>query len=166
MGLRRPAVLLFATALLVFLLDRSSKWFAVHSLADRAPVRLIPGVLQLTYTTNTGGAFGIFDHAPWLFAVATIVISILIVRASAGVSRPIVAIALGLVLGGALGNLADRISGGVSLSGHVVDFIDFRIWPVFNLADSAIVIGALLLVVATISGSSRSREGTADEHSD
>jgi signal peptidase II len=118
-------------------------------------------------TTNTGGAFGIFDHVPWLFAVATIVISILIVRASASVSRPIVAIGLGLVLGGALGNLADRISGGVSLSGHVVDFIDFRIWPVFNLADSAIVIGALLLVVATISGGgARSREEAADEHSD
>jgi signal peptidase II len=169
MGLRRPAVLLYVTAALVFLLDRSTKWYAVHSLSNHAPVRIIPGVLQLTYTTNSGGAFGMFDHVPWLFALATVVVSIAIVRASLGVNRPLVAVALGLILGGALGNLADRISGGISLSGRVVDFIDFRIWPVFNLADSAIVVGALLLIVATASSGRRtqvSKEGTADERSD
>jgi signal peptidase II len=57
-------------------------------------------------------------------------------------------VALGLVLGGALGNLADRAAGGMSLSGRVTDFIDFHVWPIFNLADSAIVIGALLLIFA------------------
>jgi signal peptidase II len=120
--------------------------------------------VQLTYTTNSGGAFGIFNHAPWLFALATVVISIAIIRASAGVSRPLIAVALGLVLGGALGNLADRLSGGFGLSGRVVDFIDFRIWPVFNLADSAIVIGAALLIVATLTGGRRTAsKGTPDE---
>jgi signal peptidase II len=167
MGLRRPAVLVYATALVVFLLDRSTKWYAVHSLSGRPPVRIVPGVVQLTYTTNSGGAFGIFNHAPWLFALATVVISIAIIRASAGVRRPLIAVALGLVLGGALGNLADRLSGGLGLSGRVVDFIDFRIWPVFNLADSAIVIGAGLLILATLTGGKRAApEGTPDEPSE
>ncbi|MBI2238155.1 MAG: signal peptidase II, partial [Actinobacteria bacterium] len=92
--------------------------------------------------------FGLGGSAPWLFAGATILVSAVIVLASARLSRPLVAVALGLVLGGALGNLTDRISRGPGLSGRVVDFIDLHVWPVFNLADSAIVVGALLLLLA------------------
>lgn len=163
MGQLRPVRLLYLTALVVFVLDRASKWLASSTLAGRPPVRVIPDVLQFTYTTNTGGAFGIFDHIPWLFAVATVVIAAFIVRASTRVTRPLVAVSLGLVLGGALGNLADRLSGGFDLSGRVVDFIDFRVWPVFNVADSAIVVGAILLVVATVKADRGGKRDRAKE---
>jgi signal peptidase II len=145
----RLALWLFAVAGAVLTLDRVSKAWVEASLAGRAPLEIIPGVLQLTYTTNSGGAFGLGRSAPWIFAGATILVSIAIVVASTRLPNRGVAIALGLILGGALGNLADRALNGPGLSGHVTDFIDFRIWPVFNLADSAIVIGAVMLAVVT-----------------
>jgi signal peptidase II len=93
-----------------------------------------------------------------LFATATVVVSVVIVVMSVRIGRASVAAALGLILGGALGNLTDRALNGPALSGHVVDFIDFHVWPVFNLADSAIVVGAILLAVAT-----GRRERTSDD---
>lgn len=84
-----------------------------------------------------------------MFATATVVVSVVIVVMSARIGRASVAAALGLILGGALGNLTDRALNGPALSGDVVDFIDFHIWPVFNVADTAIVAGAILLAVAT-----------------
>ena len=145
----RLALCLFGVAGVAFALDRLSKAWVEATLADRAPLDVIPGILRLTYTTNSGGAFGLGRSAPWLFAGATILVSIAIVIASLRLPRLGVAIALGLILGGALGNLADRALNGPGFSGHVTDFIDFRIWPVFNLADSAIVIGAVLLAIVT-----------------
>ena len=146
----RPAHLLYLVAILAFGLDRVSKLLASHLLAGRASVRVVPGVLSLTYTTNTGGAFGLFTRLPWLFAAATVVVSAVIVATSRSVSGRLQAVALGLILGGAIGNLVDRLAGGWSLSGDVVDFIDFRVWPVFNIADSVIVVGAGLLLVYTV----------------
>lgn len=146
---RELALWLYATAFTAYLLDRATKLLVERSLAGRPPVRLIPGVLTLTYTTNSGGAFGLGRSAPWLFASASIVISLAIVVASTRQTRFPVAISLGLILGGALGNLTDRFVNGPGLSGHVTDFIDLQIWPVFNLADSAIVVGALLLALST-----------------
>jgi signal peptidase II len=145
----RLALWLFAVAGAVLTLDRLSKAWVEASLAGRRPLEIIPGVLQLTYTTNSGGAFGLGRSAPWIFAGATIFVSIAIVAASTRLPNRGVAVALGLILGGALGNLADRALNGSGMSGHVTDFIDFRIWPVFNLADSAIVVGAVLLAVVT-----------------
>jgi signal peptidase II len=145
----RLALWLFAVAGAVLTLDRLSKGWVEASLAGRRPLEIIPGVVQLTYTTNSGGAFGLGRSAPWIFAGATILVSIAIVVASTRLPNRGVAVALGLILGGALGNLADRALNGPGLSGHVTDFIDFRIWPVFNLADSAIVVGAVLLAVVT-----------------
>ncbi len=148
--LQRPARWLYLSAVVVLLLDAGTKVLARGFLADGPPIVVIPRVLHLTYTTNTGGAFGLLEGLPWLFALATIGVSIAIVWAAARIKRPFVAVALGMILGGALGNLADRLSGGLSLDGKVTDFIDFRIWPVFNVADTAIVLGALLLVLAGI----------------
>ena len=145
----RLALWLFGVAAVAFALDRLSKAWVEATLADRAPIDVIPGILRLTYTTNSGGAFGLGRSAPWLFAGATILVAIAIVIASTRLPRLGVAVALGLILGGALGNLADRALNGPGLSGHVTDFVDFRIWPVFNLADSAIVVGALLLAIVT-----------------
>ena len=124
------------------------------SLADRPPMEVIPGVLHLTYTTNSGGAFGLGQSASWLFAGATIVVVGIIVVVSTRLTG-LGAVALGLVLGGALGNLTDRAIRGPGLSGRVIDFIDVRVWPVFNIADSAVLIGAVLLAVASFRPSRR-----------
>lgn len=153
---RRLAAWLYAAAGLVYAADRLTKLWAERALADRPPVSVIPGVLQLNYTTNSGGAFGLGQSAPWLFAGATVVVVAVIVAASLRLRHPATGVALGLILGGGIGNLTDRaLRGDGVLSGRVVDFIDFHVWPVFNLADSAIVVGALLLMVT---GLRRDRE--------
>lgn len=159
----RLAALLYAVAAVAYALDRATKVWAEHALAGRQPMRLIPGVLHLTYTTNSGGAFGIGRSSPWLFAGATVLVVGVIVAISMRLPRTLVAVALGLVLGGALGNLTDRALGGPGLSGRVTDFIDLRVWPVFNLADSAIVIGAILLAVSSLGPERAGKTETAGE---
>lgn len=146
----RLAWLLYATAAAAYLLDRLSKLWVQDALMDRPPIDVVPGVLRLTYTTNSGGAFGLGQSAPWLFAGATILVSGVIITVSTRLTRPTVAVALGLVLGGALGNLTDRAMNGSGLSGRVTDFIDLRVWPVFNVADMAVVCGAILLAISTM----------------
>ncbi len=131
-----------------FLLDRVTKLWAEGPLRDRGrALVLIPHVLQLSYTTNSGGAFGILQRAPWLFFAASGLVVLAIVWFSPRVGSWATAASMGLVLGGALGNLTDRIIRGPGISGRVVDFIDFHVWPVFNVADSAIVIGAILVAL-------------------
>jgi signal peptidase II len=144
-----PALLLFAAAA-AYALDRMTKALAEDHLAGRPPIVVIPKVVQLRYTTNSGGAFSLFPNHPWVFFGATLVVCAVILLTSWRLSSTLSAIALGLVLGGAMGNLTDRIVRGPGVSGQVVDFIDFHIWPVFNVADSCIVIGALLLVLAGV----------------
>ncbi len=148
--LPRTAAWLYWAAAAAYLLDRLTKAWAEGSLAGHRPIQVIPKVLQLDFTTNSGGAFGLGGSAPLLFATATIAVAAAIVVGSFRVGHAITAVALGLVLGGALGNLTDRVVRGPGLSGRVVDFIDFHVWPVFNLADSAIVIGIGLLLVTSI----------------
>ena len=106
---------------------------------------------------NRGGAFGLFGSASWLFFVATIVVCGVIVYASFSLPGPLAAVGLGLVLGGAAGNLTDRVVNGGTLTGRVVDFIHLHGWPVFNVADSAIVVGAATVLVASILRSSKAR---------
>ena len=133
---------------IVYAIDRVSKALVEHNLSHHNPIDVIPGVLRFTYTTNPGGAFGLFGNAPYLFLAATLVVCTAIVAASFGSHSLVLSLGLGFVLGGALGNLTDRIVRGSGLNGRVVDFIDFRVWPVFNVADSAIVIGAALILLA------------------
>jgi len=145
---RSLAFRLYAAAALAYVADRVTKVLAERALSGHAPITVIPKVLDLRYTTNSGGAFGLGQSAPWLFAGATIAVAIAIVVASFRLTRTSIAISLGLILGGALGNLTDRLANGSGfLSGRVVDFVDFHVWPVFNLADSAVVVGALLLAL-------------------
>ncbi|MFL5737222.1 MAG: signal peptidase II [Actinomycetota bacterium] len=152
----RLTVVVFGVAAGAYLLDRVTKWLVVDRLAGRPPLEVIPGVLQFNYTQNSGGAFGLGGSASWLFAGATIAVSVAIVALAFRVRRMGVAIGMGLVLGGGLGNLTDRIVRGSGLSGRVVDFIDLRVWPVFNVADAAIVVGAILVVLSSARGSQRS----------
>ena len=105
---------------------------------------VIPHVVYLTYVQNTHGAFGLFGSHPLLLAAfaSAVLIGFFIWYRSTGSAGMTTHIAFGLILGGAIGNIADRMR----LS-YVVDFIDFRWWPVFNVADSAISIGVVLLLV-------------------
>ena len=145
---RLPPRLLFTAALVVLALDVVTKALVVSRLAEGESVRLIPGVLFLTHTTNTGGAFGMSTGTPWLFGVVSTAVVLLITWNARYVRSAWKAVSLGLILGGAAGNLLNRLSDGLGFSGRVVDFIDVRIWPVFNLADSAIVAGAVMLALS------------------
>jgi signal peptidase II len=136
--------MLFLTAVVAYGLDRLTKIWAQATLPGD-PIDVISGVLTLRFTTNSGGAFSIGQSAPWFFVgVSALVIVIILATSFRHTSRTVGA-SLGLVLGGALGNLTDRAIRDEGFRGRVVDFIDFHVWPVFNLADSAIVVGAILL---------------------
>jgi signal peptidase II len=135
-------------AALVYVLDRVTKALAERGLQGREPVELIPGVLQLRFTTNPGGAFGLFGEASWLFVTVSAVVIVVVIVASRSLPSTIAAVGLGLVLGGAMGNLTDRLIRGEGFSGEVVDFIDVHVWPVFNLADTGIVLGAAILLLS------------------
>lgn len=141
---RRGTILLFGFGAAAYVLDRLTKIWAERVLAED-PIHVIQRVLTLRFTTNSGGAFSIGQSSPWFFALASIIV-IALILATAFRARPLPqAVGLGLVLGGALGNLTDRAIRGPGLSGRVVDMIDLHVWPVFNIADVAIVSGALLL---------------------
>ncbi len=135
----------FLTALIVLALDQVSK-FLIR--ANMSPGQSIPedGLFRITYVTNIGGVFGILSNQAFLIILTTAVgiAAILLYSRYPIFKRMLVKISLGLLLGGALGNLIDRLS-----FGWVVDFIDIGFgqyrWPTFNLADSAIVLGVILL---------------------
>ena len=130
------------TALLVIAFDQVSKLLIR---ANMTPGQSIPeeGLFRITYVTNTGGAFGILGNQAFLMLVTSFVgvAAVLLYSRYPAFNRVAVKIALGLLLGGAIGNLIDRLT-----LGRVVDFIDLGFWPVFNLADSAIVVGSFILV--------------------
>ncbi len=129
-------------------LDQLTKWWAVNDLAD-GPVVLIPDVLQLRLTYNTGASFSIFTNAGPILAIVAFGVVGLIIYVLGDARRRIEAVALGLVLGGAIGNLLDRLFRGSGLlDGAVVDFIDFSFFATFNVADAAINVGVALLLIA------------------
>lgn len=138
---------LFAVALCVLAADQIVKLLIASWLHDGALVDLLGGRLRLDYTRNFGAAFGVYRGGGLILVLVAVVVSIGIVMyyQRLAQSPTLVRLALGLVLGGAVGNLIDRVR-----LGYVVDFIDLRWWPVFNLADSAIVIGVALLLLHSV----------------
>lgn len=146
----RRAALLYAAAAVVYGLDRLTKVLAEEHLAGRPPVEVISGVFRLRFTTNPGGAFGLFGGLTWLFVVISVLVIAVVVWASRDLPARTPAVGLGLVLAGAVGNLTDRLIRGPGFSGEVVDFLDFHVWPVFNVADGAIVLGAIILFVRSV----------------
>jgi signal peptidase II len=146
----RLLLLMYGLAVSVYVVDRLTKAWAERTLQGHPPIVLIPKVLDLSYTTNSGGAFSLFAGVPWVFFAASVGISAVLVWYSRRVSRAATAVGLGLVVGGAIGNLTDRIVRGPGVSGQVVDFIHIHLWPTFNVADSCIVIGAGVLVLSGV----------------
>jgi signal peptidase II len=169
---RRPRTrLLLALAALVLLLDLGSKLLVVATIAPGEDVRVLGGLVYLTQERNTGAAFSFAEGFTVVFTLIAVVVAVVIVRTARSLFSTGWAVALGLVLGGAVGNLLDRLFRAPGpLRGGVVDFIsvfapDGRVYPIFNLADSAIVCGGILGAVLALRGvefdGSRSRERRA-----
>ncbi len=132
-------------AILVILLDQGSKFFIQQKMKIGESIPIIKGIFHITYIENPRTAFGIFQYQTIFFVIAiliSVILIILISRKMVFKKDSLVYIPLTLVLGGAIGNLIDRLR-----TGRVTDFLDFRIWPIFNFADTAIVCGMLILVV-------------------
>lgn len=138
-------ILLLATA--VLLADQLSKLLVISLLYLGESRPIIQDFFHLSYVSNPGAAFGILPDQRGLFLVLAffVLASVLYLALKIAGERMILQYALGFILGGTLGNLVDRL-----FRGRVVDFLDFRVWPVFNVADMALVVGALLLLVFSI----------------
>jgi signal peptidase II len=134
----------------VVVVDQVTKTWAVRELAD-GPVELAGSDVAFRVSRNSGGAFSLFQGFTPLLAVLAIVLAVVLVRALHRTRDPLVLVALALILGGAIGNLVDRLARSPGfLRGEVVDFVDVGRFPVFNVADSAITVGAVLLFVAAL----------------
>lgn len=127
------------------ILDQSAKFLALKNIGINQSIPVINNIFHLTLVTNRGAAFGILKNHTYIFIIASVATIVFIAmhfkREKNRIRKlDLSAVSMALILCGALGNLIDRVR-----FGYVVDFLDFRIWPVFNIADSLITIGALLL---------------------
>jgi len=163
-GPRTRVLLLGGIAALVLVADVLTKITAVARLEGREPVELLGGAVYLVLVRNPGAAFSLATGYTWVLSLVAVAVVVVIARIARRLRSTGWAIALGLVLGGALGNLADRVFRAPGpLRGHVVDVVsvfapDGSVWPVFNLADSSIVSGGVLLVLLALTG--RELDGT------
>jgi signal peptidase II len=168
-GGRRLVGVLLVVAVVVVVLDQFTKALAVSRLADGRVVQVVGELLQLRLTFNPGAAFSFATGYTFVFTIIAAVVVVVILRISRRLRSLPWAIALGGLLGGAIGNLIDRIwRQPAPFRGHVVDFIELPHWPLFNLADSAIVGAAVLMVALSMfgieyDGSHRGRRGAVTD---
>ncbi len=130
----------------IILFDQASKFYVQHNMDIGESIPIIKGIFHITYIENPYTAFGLFKYQTMFFVIAvliSIILAILIYKKIIFKKDSFMYIPLSLVLGGAVGNLIDR----ARIDGRVIDFIDFRIWPIFNFADTAIICGILILLV-------------------
>jgi signal peptidase II len=146
--MRAPRARSLLVAAIVIAIDQLTKWWALSALDPDHPTHVV-WTLQFNLSYNSGMAFSRGRGLGPVIGVAALVVIVVFVLKLRSVQGALATVASGLVIGGALGNISDRIfrSGGF-LRGEVVDFIDFQWWPVFNVADMAITIGGVLLVFA------------------
>ena len=130
------------TIVIVLIFDQGTKLMVKTTMSLYESIPLIPNIFHLTYIVNPGAAFGLLANQRVFFIVITTIILLAVIYFYKQLKGPhlLLRIALGMVVGGALGNLVDRVR-----MGTVTDFFDFRIWPVFNIADSAIVLGMIYI---------------------
>jgi signal peptidase II len=141
---------LFSVAWFVWILDLATKLWAVSTLSHRSDIKVIGSFFKLTLVRNSGAAFSLAEGATIFLSIFGILFLCAILYFSPRITSKGWAVVLGLVMGGILGNLVDRIfrEPGV-LRGHVIDWMQLPNWPIFNIADSAIVIAALIAMVLT-----------------
>lgn len=141
---------IFLIALLILIIDQLSKYIVLKSFQPEQSLPIIKGIFHISLVCNKGVAFGLFSgkgpNLIWILYLCVIIIAfVFIFYKEFFPKRKSCRILLSLILAGAVGNLIDRIR-----FGYVVDFLDFRIWPVFNVADSAITIGTVLLILQVL----------------
>ena len=139
----------WAIACAVLLLDQATKIWAISALSDGHRVHAIPGLLHFTYVRNSGAAFSMGQGSTLYLALFSLLVGVAI--ALFGGRSKELWLPMSLILGGILGNLSDRIfrsPGG--MKGHVVDWIELPHWPIFNIADSAVVIAASIIVISAL----------------
>ncbi len=168
-GLRHPRVLglLLGVAALIYLLDRGTKAWALANLEPGVPRDWLGSVLRLHLVFNPGAAFSLGTGVTPVFTIIQASVAVAVLVAARRVASWPWGVALGLLLGGVLGNLTDRLTRppGVGV-GHVVDFLQLPYWPVFNIADSSIVCAAITVALLTARGLSwRQPTGAASHHS-
>lgn len=147
----RPWRTLYLIAWVVWLIDLGTKVWAEKVLSSRANIEVIGSFLQLTFIRNSGAAFSIGTGKTIIFTIFALGVLIFITRYASQITSKGWAVVCGLLLGGILGNLTDRIFREPSfLQGHVIDWIQVPNWPVFNVADSVIVIAAVIAMILTI----------------
>ena len=146
--------MLAGVAVFVYAVDRVSKYFITQNLEIGQTVDFVGKVLQLHYVENSGAAFSLGSGTTWLFAIIAAVVAVFIVIFARRIRSRAWAILFGLLLGGTLGNLTDRLTRGESFgNGHVVDFLQLIYFPaIFNIADTAIVSAMALFIILTIRG--------------
>lgn len=143
----------FLAAVAVYAVDQVSKFLAVKFLEGQDPIHLLGSLVTLTFVRNPGAAFSLGTGSTIIFTILAASVSILIIRSAHKLTHVGWAIGLGAVLGGATGNLTDRLFRSPGhFRGHVVDFIQFPHFAVFNLADSAIVCSAIAMTYLSMRG--------------
>ena len=142
--MERKYNVVFSTALIIILLDQTTKFLIKNALQLNQTLPIISNVFHLTYINNTGAGFGILKaQALILIFISVAVIGIILYNFDKiKNNETLLQILVGFVLGGTIGNLIDRLA-----YGHIIDFLDFRIWPIFNFADSFVTIGVVGLVI-------------------
>ena len=142
--MNKKNIIVFSTALLIIFLDQLTKFLVKQNFQLNQSIPIINNILHLTYITNTGSAFGLFKGLNLIFVLFSIIVIVVIFYYLKKIIRneKLLQFSVGLLLGGTIGNLIDRL-----FYGAVIDFIDFRVWPVFNIADSAVTISVMLLII-------------------
>ena len=144
--LKKNGLTFFLISLCVILLDQLAKFFIRNSMSIGDSIAIIKNIFYITYVTNSGASFGIMQGKTGLLIwFSIIVIGIILFYYDKIQEKKSLQIFSGLILGGTLSNLIDRL-----LFGFVIDFLDFRIWPVFNIGDSCVCIGAVFLMIYII----------------
>lgn len=127
----------------IILVDQLSKYYIQSLMPIGMSIPIIENIFHLTYILNPGAAFGILENQRWFFVVVAFIMLVCILYIYPRIKAEVLSLRLGIALlvGGAIGNVIDR-----ARTGYVVDFFDFRIWPIFNIADIAIVVGVGIIV--------------------
>lgn len=158
---RRALTLLVTLAVVVVVLDQLTKVWALRTLSESERVAVLGDLLGLQLVFNPGAALSIATGMTWVLTLVATGVVVVVARAARRIGSTLWAVALGLLLGGAIGNLVDRFAREPGFArGHVVDFIAYADWFVGNVADIAIVVAAVLLVLAVVRG--ERMDGTRD----
>lgn len=144
---------IFSIAFFVVVLDQIAKWFAVKNLEHKSDIKVLGDFFKLSFVRNPGAAFSFATGSTVIFTLVAITVVIVIVRTAHTLTHPWWSACLGALLGGSIGNLLDRLLRSPGFGkGHVVDFIRFPHYPLFNIADIAIVGSAIVMVIMSLRG--------------